>query len=237
METARATKDRLLAAATTLFAQRGFHGTTARDIARHAGVNLAAGNYHYGSKKALYLQVLRAQFAEIRGQLARRGASRPPSELARLSEAAIVDLLRTRVGAMLDMLVGPAPALHGALMQREMTDPSDALPVIVEEFMAPMVEEVERILACLQPRLERRVLRRCVFGIVGQVVFYRFAMPALLRMHGWSDYPTTLAPQLAAHITEFSLGGLQRLAARTRPVRRSRRPAQPPRRGGARAPA
>ena len=42
----RATKHRLLAAATELFAEHGFHGTTIRDIAARAGVNVAAGNYH-----------------------------------------------------------------------------------------------------------------------------------------------------------------------------------------------
>src|SRR5438093_10487526 len=81
---ARATKDRLLTAAAALFAEHGFHGTKIRDIAARARVNVAAGNYHYGSKKALYLAVLRAQFAEIRARLAARGATRSPIELARL---------------------------------------------------------------------------------------------------------------------------------------------------------
>jgi len=68
------TRERLIAAASQLFAERGFHGTKARDIATRAGVNLAAGNYHYGSKKTLYLEVLRAQFAETRALLEATGA-------------------------------------------------------------------------------------------------------------------------------------------------------------------
>lgn len=70
------TRQRLIAAASELFAERGFHGTTARDIARRARVNLAAGHYHCGSKKELYLEVLREQFATIRAVLARRGGAR-----------------------------------------------------------------------------------------------------------------------------------------------------------------
>ncbi|HYD47994.1 MAG TPA: TetR family transcriptional regulator, partial [Terriglobales bacterium] len=65
------TKDRLLAAAATLFAERGFHGTTMRQLAERGGVNLAASHYHYGSKRDLYLQVLRGQFADIRAELER----------------------------------------------------------------------------------------------------------------------------------------------------------------------
>src|SRR5438093_8933190 len=104
---ARATKDRLLTAAAALFAEHGFHGTTVRDIAARARVNVAAGNYHYGSKKALYLAVLRAQFAEIRTVLRERGASRSAVQLARLSRAQLRTLLRARVNVMLDLLIGP----------------------------------------------------------------------------------------------------------------------------------
>ena len=128
----RPTKDRVITAATTLFAERGFHGTTMRDIAERAGVNVAAGNYHYGSKKALYLEVLRAQFAEIRATLEARRVIRPESELQRLPRRELVRLLRVRIRTMLDILIGPPPSPHATLMQREMCDPSEALPVIVE---------------------------------------------------------------------------------------------------------
>ena len=38
-------------AAEKLFARRGFHGTSLRDITGAAGVDLALVNYHFGSKK------------------------------------------------------------------------------------------------------------------------------------------------------------------------------------------
>jgi len=118
------TKERLVGAATMLFAERGFHGTTIRDIAERAGVNVAAGNYHFGSKKRLYLEVLRAQFAEIRALLRARRATRPSIDLPRLSRKELTALFRARVGVMLDLLIGPPPGVHGTLMQREMCDPS-----------------------------------------------------------------------------------------------------------------
>lgn len=47
------TVDRILDAAEHLFAERGFAETSLRTITGRAGVNLAAVNYHFGSKKAL----------------------------------------------------------------------------------------------------------------------------------------------------------------------------------------
>lgn len=47
------TTERILHAATVLFAERGFTETSLRTITGMAEVNLAAVNYHFGSKKAL----------------------------------------------------------------------------------------------------------------------------------------------------------------------------------------
>ena len=47
------TRTRILDAAETLFAEQGFAETSLRSITGQAEVNLAAVNYHFGSKKAL----------------------------------------------------------------------------------------------------------------------------------------------------------------------------------------
>src|ERR1700685_551595 len=49
----RSTKDKLMDAAEKLFARRGFHGASLRDITGVAGVDLALVNYHFGSKHGL----------------------------------------------------------------------------------------------------------------------------------------------------------------------------------------
>lgn len=219
MDDSGTTKDRLLAAGGELFAARGFHGTTVRDIAERAGVNLAAGHYHFGSKKALYLEVLRAQFARIHAVLAERDATRTADELARLSRAQLMALLQRRVRVMLDILIGSPANPYGPLLQREMTDPSEALPAIVEEFMLPMKRSMEQIVAHLAPRLGAIELDRCVHSIFGQAAAYRFVMPALLLMLGHASYPAGFSQAVADHIVEFSLGGLERVARRRAPYR------------------
>jgi len=216
------TKRRVVDAASALFAERGFHGSTVRDIAQRAKVNLAAGHYHFGSKETLYLEVLRAQFADIMAELEQRGARlargrRPPGR------AALRALLHTRVAAILELLVGPPPSLHGTLMMREMCDPSAALPDIVEQFIQPHKRELEAIVAALFPRLPRATVERCVFSIVGQVFFYRHMLPALQLMIGEDQLTRAWWRITAEHIAEFSLGGMQRLAGPGRTRRRRAR--------------
>lgn len=55
------TVDRILDAAEELFAERGFSETSLRMITSKASVNLAAVNYHFGSKNAL-IQAVFARF-------------------------------------------------------------------------------------------------------------------------------------------------------------------------------
>src|SRR5215813_4950612 len=53
-----ATKPRILDAAEALFMEHGFEATSLRSITAAAGVNLAAVNYHFGSKEELFQAVL-----------------------------------------------------------------------------------------------------------------------------------------------------------------------------------
>ncbi|MBI3767122.1 MAG: CerR family C-terminal domain-containing protein [Deltaproteobacteria bacterium] len=221
MSRPRATSDRLLTAATDLFARRGFHGTSIREIAERAGANVAAGHYHYGSKKGLYLQVLRHQFARVRATLDRDGPLAASRVLRTLPRRELVALLVRRIEAMVTILLAPPLQPHGALMLREMCDPTDAMPIIVREFIRPQSSEMAAIVACLVPGAGRTVVERSVRSIVGQVLFYRFTMPAVLLMLGRPTYSRHFTRQIATHIVEFSLGGLTRVG---RPGTVTRRP-------------
>ncbi len=59
------TKQRILDAAEYLFAQDGYRGTSLRAITARADVNLAAVNYHYGSKKVLVEEVIKRRILPL----------------------------------------------------------------------------------------------------------------------------------------------------------------------------
>ncbi|MBU3666656.1 MAG: TetR/AcrR family transcriptional regulator [Chthoniobacterales bacterium] len=52
-KSAESTRERILRAAERIYAASGFHGMSLRDVTLLAGVNLAAVNYHFGSKDKL----------------------------------------------------------------------------------------------------------------------------------------------------------------------------------------
>lgn len=62
------TRARILSSAENLFLDNGFNGTSLRAITADAGVNLAAVNYHFGSKEHLLEEVIRLRIAPVNAE-------------------------------------------------------------------------------------------------------------------------------------------------------------------------
>lgn len=62
-------KQHIINTAVTLFATKGFEGTSIRDLAAAAGVNVAMINYYFGSKEKLFEQMFEYKASYVRGML------------------------------------------------------------------------------------------------------------------------------------------------------------------------
>jgi AcrR family transcriptional regulator len=62
------TRERILGVAEALFARHGFDGASLRQVTAAAKVNLAAVNYHFGSKESLIEEVFRRRLDELNRQ-------------------------------------------------------------------------------------------------------------------------------------------------------------------------
>lgn len=63
------TRDRILAAALEVFAQRGFDGARVRDIAERAGANLGLLTYYFTDKQQLWRAAVDSAFAELAAEI------------------------------------------------------------------------------------------------------------------------------------------------------------------------
>lgn len=89
-EDGAATKALILETAGRLFAEHGYADVTCKDICEKAGTNMAAVNYHFGSREALYIAVLQQAHDSIFNLAHLRsivdGDQRPRDKLARFIE-------------------------------------------------------------------------------------------------------------------------------------------------------
>ncbi len=76
-ERAEITRQKLLDAATQLFAYRGYDGVTVRDVEKEAGVHRGLVSYHFDNKDSLWRAVADACFGQMRGKIDQRFAILP----------------------------------------------------------------------------------------------------------------------------------------------------------------
>lgn len=98
------TRSAILAAAERLYADRGFGDVTLRDIVAEAGVNLAAVNYHFGSKDELIAELFVTRSLALNRERLRELRAAEENGAGR---AEIAEILRALVGPTLRGCLGP----------------------------------------------------------------------------------------------------------------------------------
>ena len=193
------TRSRLLEAAREIFSQCGFQGATVREICRRADANVAAVNYHFGSKDGLLAEAL--NFSALKTlQSANIAANTCPEMRLRLF---IRDF-------MLLLLDDDNASQQCRMMARELADPSPALDKIVREAIAPLHEFLGKLVGeIVGDRVDEIEQRRSVYSLFGQCLFYRNSHPVLQRLHPELRYDREEIEAIAQHISDFSLAALR----------------------------
>jgi len=199
------TKDRLLAAAGVVFAEKGFRDATVAEICEAAEANIAAVNYHFGNKEALYDAVWHDAF--------RLAADAFPIDAQLPAEPALTDYLYSFAYALLHRMFSETETgLFAKLLYREMATPTLALERIAEEVLKPQIEFLGRALrTALGNVMDDEQLQLCMHSIIGQCVFYNFSRPLRERVLGCSTMSREEVDRTARHIAAFSFGGLREL--------------------------
>jgi AcrR family transcriptional regulator len=180
------TRAALIAAALDLFAAKGFEAASTRAIATAAGANIAAIAYHFGGKEGLRTacaDFIATMIGEIFGVAL--GAAADPSLLTRVEAR---DGLARVVEGLVDTIVARGEA--GPIvrfMLREMFEPSTAF-----ERLFRAIAPLHRRACAIWSRAtgapaESEATRLALFALIGQVIYFRLALPVVLRRMNWRD--------------------------------------------------
>ncbi|MBN2312206.1 MAG: CerR family C-terminal domain-containing protein [Candidatus Hydrogenedentes bacterium] len=199
------TKLSLIRAAGELFAQRGLEGASIRAIADRAGANIAAINYHFGTKENLYTEVLRY----IASNQADRGVPEYLEDARLGSREGIAGIVADIVeGRFATYLSSGNPTWFGQLMLRAMLEPSESLQSVVEQFFKPDLDAYKAIMIRALPRLSDQEAEFMAYSLVGQVAFYVFARTPILVAHGKQEYDASYLRDASRHVTKVMLNAL-----------------------------
>ena len=199
-----ASRDRSLDAAERLFAETGFEGASVRDLAAAAEVNLAAINYHFGGKEALYRAVgerLMNELRERRLGAIRRALGEPGATLEGVLQAFAWQIFRP--------LDDPGRARRFIqLAHREMAEPRLAAEFCNENIVDPIERALEDTVRRFEPRLAPEDARFAVHVFIGQL-FHVVEMASWL---GTLDDERSFGfpfDELADRIVAFTAAGIR----------------------------
>ncbi len=196
------TKERILGAAEELFAQHGFAGTSLRQVTSLAAVNIAAVNYHFGSKENLVNEVFRRRMDVMTGQ-----------RLEQLEAA-----LRGHPGQLEPILaafIDPALALAqdrngGAafvrLIARAYAEHNDSLRRFLSDHYGHVLREFGKALAAVLPELDKEILYWRLDFLAGALTYAMSDFGLIKRPPGASE--SEHRARAARELIRFATAGL-----------------------------
>ncbi len=201
----------LLDAAERLFIARGFTAVSTRDLAEEAEVNLAAIQYHFGSKAQLFVE-------SVRRMMARKEHKSPFVILAAVDKDRRASAARfcTFVRRFLYELANPSGPDVCRMIFREALGELSEEPQILEALVSTVVEEFHRPsfdllynnLQTIAPDLAPPRLELIAQGVLAHCTFYKTHEPFLGRMTRWVIADDSSREQIAQHICFSTLGQL-----------------------------
>lgn len=179
------TKDRLVHAASEIFADKGFRDATLADISEAAEANIAAVNYHFGDKAHLYYAVWAYLFAE-------EANHKPiPDDFSEMGAEAWLRLfIRNRIENIFDTgICGRLPRL----LHREMGEPTEMHADLFEKHLKPNHDRVHKaVRSLIGPKATDDQINLAVLSFMGLHIFLNVGH----QKNQGPDGPRAPAPQL-----------------------------------------
>ena len=181
------TSDRIIDAAEELFAQNGFHHTSLRAITGMAEVNLAAVNYHFGSKDALLQAVFNRHIKPLNKVREEKLRQVRDQAMANGQPPAIRDIMVAFIAPTLRLRQGGTSARNFlSLVGRTLYEPDQTARKVFIKGMGPTFRLLfettcQALPSCQATEVSWRL---------------RFALSAMGQVHAGPNLTVSLIPEL-----------------------------------------
>lgn len=197
------TKQRILGAAEGLFARHGFAGASLRQVTAAAHVNLAAVNYHFGSKDKLIEEVFRRRLDELNAR--RLAALARTTAKSRISLEGVLDAFITpALELSLDRSGGSA---FVRVLARAYAEHNEYLRKFLSDHYGHVLREFAGAFAKLLPHLDKEELYWRLDIVAGALTYAMADFGVIKRRQGQSE--RDFREHAALHLIRFAAAGLR----------------------------
>jgi len=163
--------EKILNAAEELFAAKGYHGVSLRQIADAAGIVVSLVQYHYKTKEDLFGAVLGRRISVINHErLARLDRLEHPESGA--AKPSLEDVLRAFVEptVLFSRDTARGGPQYAQLIGQIINDPQPHARQASREYADPIARQTIRVLATVLPEMDPHTLAWCYLFAVGSMV-------------------------------------------------------------------
>lgn len=197
------TKDRILHAAEELFAQQGFASTSLRQVTSRADVNIAAVNYHFGSKDNLVNEVFRRRMDDMsveRLKALRQAVQAHPGELEPV------------LAAFVEPALAMAQDRHGGgafirVIARAYAESNDSLRKFLSDQYGHVLRDFAKAIDGCVPGLGKEELYRRLDFLSGALTYAMADFGLIKRPAGVSE--ATHRERAAKALIRFAAAGFK----------------------------
>lgn len=203
------TKTRILDTAEQLFARDGFHMTSLRTLTEQANVNLAAVNYHFGSKEGLLKAVFSRRLVPLNNLRQKNIEAVLAQAQADNTLPAVKDLLRAFIEPTIEFRnFGPGAKDFITLIGRSLSEPDETVRNYFIQQVLPIFKLLFESLQKALPKLPAHIL----------MTRLQFTMGAMSHMMCSSTRTGQMIPgfpeplsteQMAEEMINFTTTGLE----------------------------
>lgn len=193
----------LLAAASEVFADKGYKEATVAEICKRAGTNIAAVNYHFGDKETLYREAWRHAFLE--------SVKLHPPDGGISDDAPPEERLRGQVLALLRRIADRSNK-EFIIVQKELANPTGLLEEVTQESLRPLQERMKTLVReLLDPHNSGMHVRFCAISIVSQCINPMIVRRRIIEKREDKDGINGIddIDVYADHVVKFSLAGIR----------------------------
>jgi AcrR family transcriptional regulator len=192
------TKLALIMAAGELFAESGIEGPGVRSIAEKAGVNIAAINYHFGSKENLYVETLRYVITHEKDVHAVDFFREADDNISPYKASVLFyRYVKEKFNAHFSK---KQPRWFNMLAMRALLDPSSSLQSLVEEVFRPEIEAFVSFIQKANHSISQEDATLLDFFLTGQIFFYSLSRVPILIALKKEDYDNAFIDKAADQI-------------------------------------
>jgi AcrR family transcriptional regulator len=198
------TKERILGAAEELFAIHGFSGTSLRQVTSRADVNIAAVNYHFGSKENLVNEVFRRRMDDMSEKRLKHLVEARQAHPGNL-EAVLRAFIEPPLALTLDRHHGGAAFVR--VLARAFAEKNDGLRKFLSDNYGHVLREFAKAIAECVPGLAKEDLYWRLDFVAGALTYAMADFGLIKRPAGTSEKQH--CEKAAQQLVRFAAAGLR----------------------------